>query len=30
MSHVPAELKYVDTHEWVRNEGGGSFHNWYY
>ena len=24
MSNVPAELKYTDTHEWVRFEGDGS------
>lgn len=25
MSSVPLELKYVATHEWVRNEGNGIF-----
>ncbi|KAF0812485.1 Glycine cleavage system H protein [Andreprevotia sp. IGB-42] len=24
MSHVPAELKYVDTHEWLRQEDDGT------
>lgn len=23
MSNIPSELKYVTTHEWVRNEGNG-------
>ena len=23
MSHIPAELKYAASHEWVRNEGNG-------
>lgn len=23
MSEIPKELKYLETHEWVRNEGGG-------
>ncbi|RUO63300.1 glycine cleavage system H protein [Pseudidiomarina planktonica] len=25
MSNIPAELKYAATHEWVRNEGDGTF-----
>lgn len=25
MSHVPAELKYLNTHEWVRKDGDGVF-----
>jgi len=25
MSNIPAELKYASTHEWVRNEGDGTF-----
>ncbi len=25
MSHIPAELKYLNTHEWVRKEGGEVF-----
>ncbi|WP_087023822.1 glycine cleavage system protein GcvH [Thaumasiovibrio subtropicus] len=25
MSQVPAELKYTDSHEWVRPEGGGIY-----
>ncbi|MCE1718407.1 glycine cleavage system protein H, partial [Enterobacter hormaechei] len=23
MSHVPTELKYTESHEWVRAEGNG-------
>lgn len=23
MSDIPGELKYVDSHEWIRDEGGG-------
>ncbi|MGK2915198.1 MAG: glycine cleavage system protein GcvH [Porticoccaceae bacterium] len=23
MSDIPSELKYVDSHEWIRDEGGG-------
>ncbi|MFT5880841.1 MAG: glycine cleavage system H protein [Moritella sp.] len=25
MSNIPAELKYATSHEWVRNEGDGTF-----
>ncbi|MDC9596663.1 glycine cleavage system protein GcvH [Xenorhabdus anantnagensis] len=25
MSHVPAELKYTESHEWVRSEGDGEY-----
>nr|WP_299020548.1 glycine cleavage system protein GcvH [uncultured Photobacterium sp.] len=25
MSYIPSELKYTNTHEWVRPEGGGVF-----
>ncbi|WP_338884764.1 MULTISPECIES: glycine cleavage system protein GcvH [Xenorhabdus] len=25
MSHVPAELKYTESHEWVRSEGNGEY-----
>ncbi|MCC5854589.1 MAG: glycine cleavage system protein GcvH [Idiomarina sp.] len=25
MSHVPAELKYASTHEWIRDEGDGVY-----
>lgn len=25
MSKIPAELKYASTHEWVRNEGDGTY-----
>lgn len=25
MSHVPAELKFLKSHEWVRAEGGGRY-----
>ncbi|MCE1649671.1 glycine cleavage system protein GcvH, partial [Enterobacter hormaechei] len=25
MSHVPTELKYTDSHEWVRAEGNGEY-----
>ncbi|MBI6550021.1 glycine cleavage system protein GcvH [Xenorhabdus lircayensis] len=25
MSHVPAELKYTESHEWVRSEGKGEY-----
>lgn len=25
MSNIPAELKYAATHEWVRNEGDGTY-----
>lgn len=25
MSNVPAELRYADSHEWVRNEGDGVY-----
>ncbi len=25
MSNIPAELKYAASHEWVRNEGDGTF-----
>ncbi|RUO80807.1 glycine cleavage system protein H [Idiomarina tyrosinivorans] len=25
MSTIPADLKYASTHEWVRNEGDGTF-----
>ena len=24
MSNIPSELKYVTSHEWVRNEGDGT------
>ena len=23
MSDIPRELRYVDSHEWIRDEGGG-------
>ncbi|PHM68166.1 glycine cleavage system protein GcvH [Xenorhabdus sp. KJ12.1] len=25
MSHVPVELKYTESHEWVRSEGNGEY-----
>lgn len=25
MSNIPADLKYASTHEWVRDEGDGTF-----
>ncbi|EKE87641.1 glycine cleavage system protein GcvH [Idiomarina xiamenensis] len=25
MSNIPAELKYASTHEWIRDEGDGTF-----
>ncbi|MDC9593358.1 glycine cleavage system protein GcvH [Xenorhabdus sp. IM139775] len=25
MSHVPTELKYTESHEWVRSEGNGEY-----
>lgn len=25
MSNIPSELRYASTHEWVRNEGDGTF-----
>jgi len=25
MSNIPAELRYASTHEWVRNEGDGTY-----
>ncbi|MBD2812237.1 glycine cleavage system protein GcvH [Xenorhabdus sp. Vera] len=25
MSHVPAELKYTESHEWIRSEGNGEY-----
>ena len=25
MSNIPSELKYASSHEWVRNEGDGTF-----
>lgn len=25
MSHIPSELRYTDTHEWVREDGNGRY-----
>lgn len=25
MSHIPSELRYTDTHEWVREDGNGCY-----
>jgi len=25
MSNIPSDLKYASSHEWVRNEGDGTF-----